>query len=108
MPTVKETFEAMPETFQKDKALDVVAVYQFDISGDGGGKWYAEVNKGELNVAEGEHENPSITISMLDQDYLDMASGKLHGQTAFMTGRLKIKGDMALAIQMNKIFKRKE
>ncbi len=40
------------------------------------------------------------------QDYLDMASGKLHGQVAFMTGKLKIKGDMTLAVKMNTMFEK--
>lgn len=106
MPTVKETFDAMPATFQKDKAEGVDAVFQFDISGDGGGKWYAAVKDSEVEVVEGEHETPGVTIIMEEHNYLDMVEGKLNGQAAFMTGKLKIKGQMGLAIKMNTIFKR--
>lgn len=106
MPTVKETFDAMPETFQPEAAVGVSEVFQFDITGEGGGKWYAEVNDGTLSIVEGQHEEPSLTITMAAQDYLNMATGKLHGQVAFMTGKLKLKGDFALAVKMNKIFKR--
>jgi putative sterol carrier protein len=106
MPTVKETFDAMPETFQPEAAAGVNEVFQFDITGEGGGKWYAEVKDGELEVVEGQHAEPSLTITMAAQDYLAMVEGKLHGQVAFMTGKLKLKGDFALAVKMNKIFKR--
>jgi putative sterol carrier protein len=104
MPTVKETFEAMPSKFIKEKAEGVSAVYQFDITGEGGGQWHAEIKDSAVSVSEGQHESPSITITMTAPDYLDMATGKLHGQTAFMTGKLKLKGDMALAIKMNQMF----
>jgi len=105
MPTVKEVFDAMPGTFQKDAAAGMNAVYQFDITGEGGGKWYAAIENGELSVVEGEHENPSITLTMADQDYLAMIAGTLNGQMAFMTGKLKIKGDMSLAMKLNSLFK---
>jgi putative sterol carrier protein len=104
MPTVQETFDAMPGKLIKEKAAGITAVYQFELSGEGGGKWFAEVKDCKCSVATGEHPQPSITIRMTAQDYLDMASGKLNGQLAFMTGRLKLKGDMALAIRMNTIF----
>jgi putative sterol carrier protein len=106
MPTVKETFDAMPETFQPEAAAGMNEVFQFDITGEGGAKWYAEVNDGKLSVVEGQHAEPSLVITMATQDYLDMVEGKLHGQVAFMTGKLKLKGDFGLAVKMNKIFKR--
>lgn len=106
MPTVQETLDAMPGKLIKDKAVGVTAVYQFDLSGDGGGKWYAEVKDCACTVTEGEHPAPSITISMDAGDYLNMATGKLNGQLAFMTGKLKLKGDMTLAVKMNTMFEK--
>ncbi len=106
MTTVKEIFEKMPDAFQKDVAAGMNAVYQFDITGDGGGKWYAAIENGELTISEGEHDSPSLTVTMGDQDYIDMSTGKLNGQVAFMTGKLKIKGDMGLALKMQQIFKK--
>jgi len=105
MPTVEELFAAMPASFQKDAAAGMNAVYQYDITGDGGGKWYAAIKEGELEVVKGEHENPNITLTMADEDYLAMIAGTLDGQAAFMTGKLKIKGDMSLAMKLGSIFK---
>jgi putative sterol carrier protein len=104
MPTVKEIFEAMPGKFKKDAAAGMNAVYQYDVTGDGGGKWYTEISNGELKVVEGDHASPNITITIKDTDYVDLVGGKLNGQTAFLTGKLKIKGDMSLAMKLNSLF----
>jgi putative sterol carrier protein len=107
MPTQEEVqaiFDKMPERFKADAASGMNAVYQYDITGDGGGKWYTAIADGNLTVEKGEHENPNITITVADQDYIDMVTGKLNGQTAFLTGKLKIKGDMSLAMKLNSLF----
>jgi putative sterol carrier protein len=103
--TVKELFDAMPKSFQKDAAKGLSAVYQFDITGEGGGKWYAAITNGDLAVTQGEHAGPSITITMAAQDYINLSVGKLNPQVAFMTGKIKIKGDLGLAMKMQQIFK---
>jgi len=102
--TVKEYFEAMPSQFKSDKAAGMTATYQFDITGDGGGKWYANIENGKWTTAEGEAENPDITLTVSAADWLDIVSGKLDGQMAFMTGKLKIKGDMSLAMKLKSLF----
>lgn len=105
MASVKEVFDQMPQNFNEEAAKGMNAVYQFDITGDGGGKWHAIIEDGSLEVKEGEHDNPNITITMKDSDYLELVEGKLNGQMAFMTGKLKIKGDMGLAMKLNSLFK---
>jgi putative sterol carrier protein len=94
----------MPTRFNKEAAKGLNAIYQFDLSGDGGGKWHVIINNDSCEVKEGPAGSPSITISMTAQDYLDMLSGKLNGQMAFMTGKLRIAGDMGLALRMQSLF----
>jgi putative sterol carrier protein len=79
-------------------------VYQFDLSGDGGGKWYAAIKNDACAVTEGAHASPNITISMAAQDYLDMINGKANGQMLFMSGKLRIAGDLSLALRLQSIF----
>ncbi|MBI5487140.1 MAG: SCP2 sterol-binding domain-containing protein [Deltaproteobacteria bacterium] len=105
MTTVRETFENMPASFKPEAAKGMNAVYQFDIVGDGGGKWYAAIADGKLTVGEGQHEKPGVTITMKTEHYLAMAEGKMGGMMAFATGKLKVKGDMILAAKMQAIFK---
>jgi putative sterol carrier protein len=100
----KQAFEMMPQRFNKEAAKGLNATYQFDLSGDGGGKWHVVINNDSCQVKEGAAASPSITISMTAQDYLDMLSGKLNGQVAFMSGKLRIAGDMGLALKMQSLF----
>jgi putative sterol carrier protein len=102
--SVKQSFEMMPSRFNKEAAKGLDATYQFDISGDGGGKWHVVIKDQKADVKEGAAASPSITISMAAQDYLDMLSGKLNGQVAFMSGKLRIAGDMGLALRMTSLF----
>ena len=94
----------MPSRFNKDAAKGLNAIYQFDLSGDGGGKWQVQIGNDLCEVKEGSHPSPNITISMTAQDYLDMLGGKLNGQMAFMTGKLRIAGDMGLALRLQSLF----
>ena len=102
--TIKEYFEMMPSQFNSANAAGMTATYQFDITGDSGGKWFAKIENGALTTGEGEAENPSITITVSDTDWLDIITGKLDGQMAFMTGKLKIQGDMSLAMKLKSLF----
>lgn len=103
--TIKEVIEGMPAQFNAEAAKGMNAVYQYDITGDGGAQFYNEIKDGQLEVKEGTHPSPNITITMTSKDYLDLVNGKLNGQMAFMSGKLKIKGDMSLAMKLQNLFK---
>jgi putative sterol carrier protein len=104
MATVQETFAAMPGRFRADKAAGTNAVVQYDIGGEGGGTWNAVIKDGTCSVNQGPAPNPNLTLSMAAQDWLDMLSGKASGQMLFMSGKLKVKGDMGLAMKLPSIF----
>ena len=104
MATVKETFDLMPARFKADRAQGINAVIQYEISGEGGGSWHATVKDGTCAVAPGTAPSPTLTLTMSGQDWLDMLAGKLSGQVAFMSGKLKLKGDMGLALKLGSIF----
>jgi putative sterol carrier protein len=103
--TCREAFEQMPSAFNKEAAKGLNATYQFNLSGEGGGQWNVLIKDEQCEVKEGAHPSPNITISMAAGDYLDMINGKLNGQVAFMTGRLKISGDIGLALKLQGLFK---
>ena len=104
MATVKETFEAMPTKFRADKAAGTNATIQYDVSGEGGGTWHAVIKDGTCAVHDGTASNPSLTLQISAQDWLDMLSGKQSGQMLFMSGKLKVKGDMGLAMKLGSMF----
>ena len=104
MPTVKETFDVMESRFRPDKAAGTNASIQYEISGDGGGTWNAVIKDGSCAVSQGAAAAPSLTLQMSAQDWLDMLSGKQSGQMLFMSGKLKVKGDMGLAMKLGSMF----
>ena len=107
MPTVAELFDAMPKSFDPQAAAGVDAVVLFDITGPGGGKFYATIRDRGLSIVLGSGETPDLTISATAQDYIDIASGALNEQLAFMTGRITARGDTRLAMKMPRIFPRR-
>ena len=104
MPTVKETFDAMAGRFRPDKAAGVNAIIQYEISGDQGGTWCAAIKDGQCAVTSGATASPTLTLGMSAQDWLDMVGVKLSCQKAFMSGKLKLKGDMGLAMKIGSMF----
>ena len=103
--TPANVFEKMGERMKNEpeKMTGINAVYQFKVTGDDGGDWFADLTSDAPSVSQGEHENPGCTITVAGQDLVDITTGKLSGQMAFMTGKLKIKGDMGLAMKLQKI-----
>jgi putative sterol carrier protein len=104
MATVKESFDAMPGRFKPDRAQGVKAIIQYDITGQDGGTYHVDIADGKCAMKDGPAAVPNLTLTMAAQDWLDMVSGKLNGQMAFMSGKLKIKGDMGLAMKLAGMF----
>ena len=102
--TVKGVFERMPQAFRADKAAEVDAVFQYQISGPGGGDWHVMVKNGTCEVHEGMHSGPTTTILMADEDFLALIRGKLNAMKAFTSGKLKIKGDVMKSQLVEKLF----
>ncbi|MEA2625751.1 MAG: hypothetical protein QOD06_1796 [Candidatus Binatota bacterium] len=103
--TVQDIFKEMPNRFNKDAAKGMNSVIQFNLSGDDGGQYHAIIKDGTIEVNEGTHASPNMTLTMTGKDYVDMSTGKLNGQMAFMQGKLKIAGDMGLAMKMQTLFR---
>jgi putative sterol carrier protein len=98
--------EQMPQHLDSAKAGTTNATVQFDLSGDNGGKWWIKVHDGAAESGKGEVENPNLTLLASADDYVKIATGQMDGTAAFMQGKLKIKGDMGLAIKFQSFFKR--
>ena len=103
--TVADIFAAMPGRFNPDAAKGVNAVIQFNLTGDDSGEYHVVINEGTCEVKKGTHDAPNMTMTMAGTDYVDMTTGKLNGQMAFMQGKLKVAGDMGLAMKMQTLFK---
>ena len=103
--TVKSIVDAMPANFNQDAAAGVDAVFQFDISGDETAQYYLVVKDQKCEIAEGTHASPNVTFNMASPDFIDMMTGKLSGQAAFFSGKLRVSGDLMLAQRLGNFFK---
>lgn len=102
--TLKEFFQTLPRAFDRDAAEDLEAVYQFDLSGPQGGQYVLTIQDGTCVVEEGTHADPHVTLSMAGEDCMKVLNGQLSGPSIVMSGRLRISGDVGLAMQLKSLF----
>jgi len=101
---VREVFNKMPDAFNPGAAQGMDAVFQFEITGDGGGSWHVIVKDGACTVGEGPHDSPSVTLTMSGDTWLGMVNKQVNGMQAFMSGKLKASGDIMLAQKIEQLF----
>jgi putative sterol carrier protein len=101
---IKEFFKQLPSKLDADAAEDLEAVYQFDLSGAQGGQYVLTIRDGACQVKEGRHEDPHVILSMAGEDCVKVLNGELSGPAAAMSGRIKISGDLGLAMQLRALF----
>lgn len=104
--SVEEVFTAMPNYFRPEQAPNTDAVIQFDLSGDNGGQYYATIANGAMTTAQGQAPTPNVTLSSSGDDFLALVNGELNPMSAFMQGRIRVKGDMALMMRLQSLFSR--
>jgi putative sterol carrier protein len=100
----QEVFDAMPAHFKPEEAGDMNATVQFDLSGEGGGQWHARLADGKLTVEPGTAAQPNITIITSADNFLALVNGELKPMPAFMTGKVKVKGNVSLLMKMQSLF----
>jgi putative sterol carrier protein len=99
--TAREFFETMAARIDPAKTAGVNNSYLFDI--EGAGQWKVDVRDGNLTVSEGSGE-ADVTITTSEENFEKIASGEMNPTSAYMSGKLKIKGDMGAAMKLQKLF----
>jgi putative sterol carrier protein len=98
--------EKMPGAFLPDKAQGVNATIHFKFTGAEAGEWSAKISDGKCEVLQGAPaEAATMTLSADSSDYVKLFTGELDGMQAFMQGKLKLGGDLNLALKMMQMFK---
>jgi len=92
-----------PEIVQK-----IGGVYVFKLKGKEPGTWYLDLKNGNgaAGQGDGNFEKPDVVMSMTSENFSKMFTGKLKPSTAFMMGKLKIQGEMTMAIKLEKLMKK--
>ncbi len=93
------------EAFRPDRAGNQSAVVGWDITApDGTHSYQLKVADGTCTVLPGNAESARVTLGMALPDFLRFVTGQLDGMQAFMTGKLKLSGDMMFAQSMQAWF----
>jgi len=104
--TAKDIFEQkIPERLRNnpDVAKQINNVYQFNLTGDESGTWCIDLRKSDGWITEGANPDAKCTLTLSSKDFVDVVSGKLNAQMAFMQGRLKVQGDIGLAMKLRTV-----
>jgi putative sterol carrier protein len=104
MSTPKKIFAKVGEriTAKPDKSSKINAVYKFVLNGLEGGTWVVDLRKNTLGVRERDEE-AQCTVVLSDKNFVKIATGRLGAEDAFITGKLKLFGDIGLAVKLGKI-----
>src|SRR5450759_4230491 len=107
--TPDQIVDALPQYLIPEKAGTTKATIQFDLSGADAGKWWVKIHDGVAESGKGDAPDAANLTLLADSgDWVKIMTGKLDGTAAVMQGKLKIKGDMGLAIKMKTLIKRPE
>jgi putative sterol carrier protein len=101
MGTVQEFFEGLPARVTPDRIEGMNNTYVFDI--EGAGAWTVAIADGAITVTDGLGDG-DCTFSTSEENFEKIVAGEQNPTTAYMTGKLKIKGDMGAAMKLQKIF----
>ena len=99
--SVKDFIEALPSRVDSARLAGMTNSYVFEIGG--AGTWTVKVDDGRLSVSEGD-QGGDCTLSASAETFEKMVRGQQNPTTAYMTGKLKIKGDMGAAMKLQKLF----
>ncbi len=102
--SVKPIFAAMPLSLNKEAAKEAAVVYQFNLSGEGGGQFIVTIKNGACTVEEGVAPAADATISTTAADYMNIVTGAYPFGLAYMNGRLKVEGNLRLVVRMGAYF----
>lgn len=107
MTTTKEIFEKVERKIRErsDELSEIRAVYKFELEGPDGGIWIVDLREETMGVRQAE-EDAQCTFKSKDVHFISMFTGKLRPESALLTGKVKMSGDIALATKLGQILRK--
>lgn len=102
--TIAEAFDTMVNIFNPAAAGSMSKTFQWNITGEEAGVYALKIANGTCELIKGGVEKPDITITVADKNWLAIAEGELNPMNAFTSGKVKIAGDMMLAMKLQQLF----
>ena len=104
-PTVSEFMSRMAMAFVPEKALGIDATIQLKLTGMQAAEWYVTTQDAKCEFAQGTAPSAKLTVTAASEDFFKIFTGQLDGMQAFMQGKIRIQGDMNLALKLLNLFK---
>ena len=101
-----EYFETLERRFQPQRAGGLDLVFQLNLTGPGGREAHIIVRDGGMQLVNGHHPAPDLTLETDADTWVRLANGTAHTQLTYLSGGIKVDGDLALTIQLRKLFPR--
>ena len=105
---IEQIFKQLPQNVDLSKLGDFKATVVFSLSGEGGGDYQVNIADGKVTTEKAlasADEKPIAKVSMDADDYKDMMSGKLNPVQAFMSGKVRVEGDLNAVMKLQSLFK---
>jgi len=90
--------------FRPEAADGFSAVYQLELTGDQGGLWHLTITDGACQLGTGPGKAPDVAIRMSQDDWDALIAGELDAFSAFVSGKLEVEGNLALATRLQALF----
>ena len=105
--SVEAAAEWLRKHFEPESARGVRVIYQFDLSGPGGGPLRVTLDDGSIDVGRNRAESPHVVVRTAGSDFCDVLAGTENAELLYMAGRITIEGDLSLALRMRTFFQRR-
>ncbi|MBP7999119.1 MAG: SCP2 sterol-binding domain-containing protein [Chloroflexi bacterium] len=102
---VEQIFANLPKNVDVSKLGDFKATVVFSLTGEGGGEWQVNIADGKVTTEKASAEKPTAKVTMDADDYKNMMSGKLNPVQAFMSGKVRVEGDLNAVMKLQSMFK---
>jgi putative sterol carrier protein len=104
-PTISEFIDRMQAAFVPEKAAGVDATIQLKLTGSQPGEWFITIKDAQCTITPGLANAARMTVTTDSADFIKLFTGQLDGMQAFMQGKIRIAGDMGLALKLLNLFK---
>ena len=103
--TIEDVVASYPGRFYPDRAKGVDGVIQFIFTGQSGGAYFLVIHDQQLDVEEGDHPDPTVTITVPAEAWLQVNNGETSPMGLLMKGQLKVRGSLAMATKFQTLFR---
>ena len=103
--SLDEAADGLRKRFDAEPASGLHVAYRFELTGGGGGTLGVRVDEGRLDVAAYAIAKPDVVLRLSADDFFGVLTGRENADMLFMSGRLEIEGDHALALKLRQLFR---